>query len=345
MCGGTPSTSHVVETRIGLSPRVRGTHIIPPGRCPWRGLSPRVRGNRSWWLSRRVSGGSIPACAGEPASARGSGGGGAVYPRVCGGTSQHPCPPSCYQGLSPRVRGNPAGPGPAHPGRRSIPACAGEPGCAWWRPCWIPVYPRVCGGTETPDRKALNDMGLSPRVRGNLCHARGGGRNRGSIPACAGEPTMNSHYARIARVYPRVCGGTPWPFDSAPYHPIRQRNNVDPLPTIYQTRPLRVKVFIGPLCPAPISASPAALRRGDGQNMGYNDPAQPPPPALPQQPQEPTPMSNRPAPTLLGHIARITPSAARMSPPTPSPSSWNALRLPAAPSPISSAPENRRLRR
>ena len=32
---------------------------------------------------------------------------------------------------------------------------------------------------------------------------------RGSIPACAGEPTMERTLMTVLRVYPRVCGGTP----------------------------------------------------------------------------------------------------------------------------------------
>ena len=50
-----------------------------------------------------------------------------VYPRVCGGTVCLALRCASWQGLSPRVRGNPgAGPLPVHDGR-SIPACAGEP--------------------------------------------------------------------------------------------------------------------------------------------------------------------------------------------------------------------------
>ena len=50
-----------------------------------------------------------------------------VYPRVCGGTAIIVSPSEHPNGLSPRVRGNPAvafWQGDAH---RSIPACAGEP--------------------------------------------------------------------------------------------------------------------------------------------------------------------------------------------------------------------------
>ena len=31
--------------------------------------------------------------------------------------------------------------------------------------------------------------------------------SRGSIPACAGEPSAGTRSTRMRRVYPRVCGG------------------------------------------------------------------------------------------------------------------------------------------
>ena len=54
----------------------------------------------------------------------------------------------------------------------------------------------------------LNE-GLSPRVRGNRRRRRYPLGNGGSIPACAGEPIVGHRKAETARVYPRVCGGTP----------------------------------------------------------------------------------------------------------------------------------------
>ena len=55
-----------------------------------------------------------------------------VYPRVCGGTAEGGSNSAQRRGLSPRVRGNPV---PGESGlvlRRSIPACAGEPGIIGW---------------------------------------------------------------------------------------------------------------------------------------------------------------------------------------------------------------------
>ena len=50
--------------------------------------------------------------------------------------------------------------------------------------------------------------GLSPRVRGNPAAFLPSVHQRGSIPACAGEPRQLLDASEPAGVYPRVCGGT-----------------------------------------------------------------------------------------------------------------------------------------
>ena len=131
-----------------------------------------------------------------------------VYPRVCGGTSCRRCAGSSPIGLSPRVRGNqlPLPHQPLH--LRSIPACAGEPTAPAAPAAPSPVYPRVCGGTVIEPSGLSTEPGLSPRVRGNRYGRRNGERDRGSIPACAGEPRSACSCCTAPSVYPRVCGGT-----------------------------------------------------------------------------------------------------------------------------------------
>ena len=153
---------------------------------------------------------SIPACAGEPLRRKGYDYQRWVYPRVCGGTPYHRTVPAARNGLSPRVRGNPDVLAPILTGGRSIPACAGEPLASAGRSPTGMVYPRVCGGTRERAFAIVGDTGLSPRVRGNQFHDYrpvGAGR---SIPACAGEPVPRLTSDCVARVYPRVCGGTPF---------------------------------------------------------------------------------------------------------------------------------------
>ena len=133
----------------------------------------------------------------------------AVYPRVCGGTAAVSPSGSHCQGLSPRVRGNPLPGAPQHPAQGSIPACAGEPELPERMSWTLEVYPRVCGGTTWLDNRALRDVGLSPRVRGNRALVDSMTPDQRSIPACAGEPSPRSPRISLRAVYPRVCGGTP----------------------------------------------------------------------------------------------------------------------------------------
>ena len=138
--------------------------------------------------ARVVHHGSIPACAGEPPTHTPSVVPLRVYPRVCGGTSRHLGLECLRSGLSPRVRGNP------RPARV----------CGRVRR----VYPRVCGGTSVRQAIRSRLRGLSPRVRGNPSDHLQAIVTKGSIPACAGEPSKSSSSRSGQRVYPRVCGGT-----------------------------------------------------------------------------------------------------------------------------------------
>ena len=199
MCGGTLPAAGQADCQMGLSPRVRGNPVT--GVLVFH--HPR----------------SIPACAGEPCESKCDDGNARVYPRVCGGTTLRPAGTLRRQGISPRVRGNPA------PGRRRgcfpgyIPACAGEPHAGQRRAGVARVYPRVCGGTLDGSLPAGRPLGLSPRVRGNPAAHRLPEYESGSIPACAGEPAEGIPIKSIAEVYPRVCGGTPRPVG------IRQRHD------------------------------------------------------------------------------------------------------------------------
>ena len=126
------------------------------------------------------------------------------------GESQFPSvsPPEPTIGLSPRVRGNPLLPGNIVLRSGSIPACAGEPSTSRGRTARSTVYPRVCGGTTQGGSHEWSNMGLSPRVRGNLAPTPSARYPVRSIPACAGEPPERCWTYCPARVYPRVCGGT-----------------------------------------------------------------------------------------------------------------------------------------
>ena len=179
----------------GLSPRVRGNHE----RVPNEGLLPR----------------SIPACAGEPCWLSWRPQRARVYPRVCGGTPFEKRRNFVDKGLSPRVRGNLVHFYQKPIGKRSIPACAGEPIASAHLYVVDRVYPRVCGGTISARCSGDSRRGLSPRVRGNLqLFCRPAEKIR-SIPACAGEPVIHTVKQANGAVYPRVCGGTASAFRAA----------------------------------------------------------------------------------------------------------------------------------
>ena len=112
------------------------------------------------------------------------------------------------KGLSPRVRGNRNRIAQNGLGRRSIPACTGEPLILDLRQGLREVYPRVYGGTIRYSAHKSAVPGLSPRVRGNRRRRELHGACPWSIPACTGEPLPWLVRPAPAKVYPRVYGGT-----------------------------------------------------------------------------------------------------------------------------------------
>ena len=188
VCGGTEYAAGTINSKVGLSPRVRGNLPAMSRLCS---------------LCR-----SIPACAGEPWIVRIVTEASSVYPRVCGGTEYAAGTINSKVGLSPRVRGNRRASPQSVLATRSIPACAGEPYRIRLVQVQLGVYPRVCGGTGPIGPPSNGVRGLSPRVRGNPLDSRLERIHARSIPACAGEPGPANDCRAMCRVYPRVCGGT-----------------------------------------------------------------------------------------------------------------------------------------
>ena len=209
-CAGEPGIHSLAKRGLRVYPRVCGGTVLAGVDIPstW-GLSPRVRGNPYLGHLIDAQSRSIPACAGEPSFACPYFSSESVYPRVCGGTVEARRVGASLYGLSPRVRGNPFLSTSIAVFVGSIPACAGEPVTRSPSSIVLRVYPRVCGGTYifyAPDGEIA---GLSPRVRGNPLADLSGTHYKGSIPACAGEPSILTRVGCISQVYPRVCGGTP----------------------------------------------------------------------------------------------------------------------------------------
>ena len=195
-CAGEPILGRHTERCRRVYPRVCGGTRVPSGDCCCVfGLSPRVRGNHLVGMPGQGAGGSIPACAGEPRSLRKLVHENEVYPRVCGGTLFLGSPQPAPRGLSPRVRGNLLVDLHDVYLDGSIPACAGEPRMDIPRGGAARVYPRVCGGTLPAGAGSPCEQGLSPRVRGNQ-------------QGLMGFNVPSDGFQCPDWVYPRVCGGT-----------------------------------------------------------------------------------------------------------------------------------------
>ncbi len=112
-----------------------------------------------------------------------------------------------YQGLSPHVRGSRDQLPDQSARNGSIPARAGEPFARRKARSERRVYPRTCGGALSDFTISGLSTGLSPHVRGSPRREGRRGRDQGSIPARAGEPTSRRSIHLVLRVYPRTCGG------------------------------------------------------------------------------------------------------------------------------------------
>ena len=207
-CAGEPPAVSD-RPRLGrVDPRVRGGAIV----MAWSligvaGRSPRARGSPQLLDQRCRQRGSIPACAGEPASARYRGTPGRVDPRVRGGAAAAAGIVHGRGGRSPRARGSRAGLPVRRLGRGSIPACAGEPPGRVLRRSRSRVDPRVRGGAIARLRRGGGAGGRSPRARGSLWLGSAALGIWGSIPACAGEPGSRRQRPLRLAVDPRVRGG------------------------------------------------------------------------------------------------------------------------------------------
>ena len=105
---GEPPGRAAERRSRGVYPRPRGgTASSRIAASRKSGLSPPTRGNRRRGVARRAQVGSIPAHAGEPATAIAPPDTDGVYPRPRGGTPERVGGFLISEGLSPPTRGNP----------------------------------------------------------------------------------------------------------------------------------------------------------------------------------------------------------------------------------------------
>ena len=187
-CGGSGRASVSFQSVSGPSPRVRGKH------------------RRVVLVGERLR--SIPARAGEAATATSPRPASRVHPRACGGSQPDDRHQVEQAGPSPRVRGKLRQFRARRQAVGSIPARAGEASPRSPKRPRSGVHPRACGGSIVWEVHQDSVNGPSPRVRGKRIVGPEHARGDGSIPARAGEASPHPPSQVVERVHPRACGGS-----------------------------------------------------------------------------------------------------------------------------------------
>ena len=186
---GNPRAVGREGVAVRVHPRACGESILRPGvYVQDSGPSPRVRGIRRRAAAERPDVGSIPARAGNPPPHARRGHRSRVHPRACGESGPRARRRRSRAGPSPRVRGIPLRARVVDIEVGSIPARAGNPAGPSTTGCRPTVHPRACGESAGGGGARRRGPGPSPRVRGIRPPSTSRGRERGSIPARAGNP-------------------------------------------------------------------------------------------------------------------------------------------------------------
>ena len=128
------------------------------------------------------------------------------HPRVCGEHLRGLHALVAEQGSSPRMRGTPVSLSSIVNTRGIIPAYAGNTLAAQSSKSSTGDHPRVCGEHLSAMSFVVFIGGSSPRMRGTLSTVNWSIRDRGIIPAYAGNTAIFPTSAFIIRDHPRVCG-------------------------------------------------------------------------------------------------------------------------------------------
>ena len=205
---GEPARGRRRQGCEGVDPRARGGAAGIDERVRTaQGRSPRTRGSPSSPVPGSSPAGSIPAHAGEPPAPPVPRVARKVDPRARGGASSRRSARLPSEGRSPRTRGSRAQRPRVGGLLGSIPAHAGEPQFGQRGVPGRQVDPRARGGARATASMRSACSGRSPRTRGSLNDRLDALRQRGSIPAHAGEPEALEIALKAPGVDPRARGG------------------------------------------------------------------------------------------------------------------------------------------
>ena len=206
VCGEHSGIGFKKRSRLGSSPRMRGTLNRGKNQIFFAGLIPTYAGNTNRRFRRLVRRGLIPTYAGNtsPASVRATSR--RAHPHVCGEhvpvTVGSPFP----MGSSPRMRGTRRRPHPRRRGMGLIPTYAGNTN-GWGRSLVRGrAHPHVCGEHRYDASIAAPLEGSSPRMRGTRGDDIRVMIPGGLIPTYAGNTPLTKAHPEDAGAHPHVCG-------------------------------------------------------------------------------------------------------------------------------------------
>ena len=206
-CAGNTQELEAASAGQRDHPRMRGEHISrKPPTNPTTGSSPHARGTLRGSVYSMVSGGIIPACAGNTGATSTTAPSRRDHPRMRGEHIVVIQTDTEKEGSSPHARGTlfpKAGCGGVY---GIIPACAGNTNASSTRSRPPGDHPRMRGEHIEPPGAADENRGSSPHARGTPCRARFRVVPPWIIPACAGNTPHFLGEFFLFRDHPRMRG-------------------------------------------------------------------------------------------------------------------------------------------
>ena len=206
---GQPIDYCLADVRLTGHPRTYGAttsaHLATLDKA---GTSPHLRGNQRIGQSKRRAYRDIPAPTGQPRKVSFPRRSDRGHPRTYGATTYAILNRDGDAGTSPHLRGNRRSHTPDRGLYRDIPAPTGQPASQGRRTRPCRGHPRTYGATLTTFKRAQDDKGTSPHLRGNHIAALNACVDARDIPAPTGQPLTWPIEGEGLRGHPRTYGAT-----------------------------------------------------------------------------------------------------------------------------------------